>query len=203
MLPEQFPVSLTDAIASTALLLTLFHMWLTSFRRGDVRMTTPTMICFTLDRSSNSSNEFRPKIFLRTLLYSTGERGRIIDSMFLKLHWRSASGIARSRTFGFWVFGEDKLSRGSGLYVGTTGVAFNHHFVLADQGGEFPFEEQIYTIAVHATIVGRKQIKLCEVRLRLSSEQAASIARDGAAVFFDWIPDEQRYGRLTELPLPR
>ena len=59
-------------IATIALTISAITAWLTLFRRGRVRMTQPTVIFFGPD-SPNS-----PKVFLRTLLYSTSKRGQII-----------------------------------------------------------------------------------------------------------------------------
>jgi hypothetical protein len=63
------------------------------------------------------------KIFLRTLLFSTGKRGRVIESLFLRVKDRG-----RLEEFSFWGYGEKDLVRGSGLFVGENGIVTNHHF---------------------------------------------------------------------------
>lgn len=55
--------------------------WAT-LRRGTIKMTRPTVIYFGPDGGARGVN----KVFLRTILYSTGARGRIIEEMYLKLH---------------------------------------------------------------------------------------------------------------------
>ena len=67
-----------------------------------------------------------PKVYLRTLLFSTSKRGRVVESMHIVI----ARNEAR-QTFNIWVYGDEKLVRGSGLFVGETGVAANHHFLEA------------------------------------------------------------------------
>jgi hypothetical protein len=58
-----------------------------------------------------------PKIFLRTLLYSTSARGQVVEAMYVKLCQNGSE-----RTFRFWGYGEtNKRSPGSGLFVGQTG----------------------------------------------------------------------------------
>lgn len=182
----------TDAIASLALLLTLYQLWVTSMRRGRVRMTRPTWIAFTHDVSSAERSDRRAKVYLRAMLYSTGARGHVVESMYVRLRWMSA-GIEHHRTFSFWVLGEERLARGSGLYVGPTGLALNHHFVLSEHEPAFGFAQQRYTIEVYASVVGREPKQLFASDLLLSSEEAASIIRDGSTGFFNWEPEEGRY----------
>ena len=111
------PQSISIVVSVPALAISVATAWLTLFRRGTVRMTQPTTIYFGADASSSPS----PKVYLRTLLYSTAKRGQIIESMFVKL--RRGESI---QTFNIWVYGEGSLARGSGLYVGENGVTCNH-----------------------------------------------------------------------------
>ncbi len=60
------PISIVVSIL--ALTISVVTAWLTLFRRGTVRMTRPTAIYFGADGSVDRS----PKVYLRTLLYSTG-----------------------------------------------------------------------------------------------------------------------------------
>ena len=122
--------------------------WLTLFRRGTVRMTQPTTIYFGADASASPS----PKVYLRTLLYSTAKRGQIIESMFVRL--RRGESI---QTFNIWVYGEGSLARGSGLYVGENGVTCNHHFLLPADGTKFEFLPGEYKVEVYASLVAVKQ----------------------------------------------
>ena len=58
------------------------------------------------------------KNYLRSLLFSTSRRGRIIESMHVAL-----SRNETHQNFNIWVHGDEKLVRGSGLFVGESGVA--------------------------------------------------------------------------------
>jgi hypothetical protein len=93
----------------------------------------------------------RLKIFLRTCLFTTGTKGRVIENMFLKV--RQGQGTYR---FDFWGHTENgKLTLGSGLFVGPTGVASDHHFNPRESSGdEFLFIDGEYLIEVFATVVG-------------------------------------------------
>lgn len=81
-------------------------------------MTRPVQIAFVFEN-------LKPKVFLRTLLYTTGKRGYVIEGLYLKvLHGGSG------HTFGFWGYGEHKeLMVAGGLRVTDGGVAYNHHFL--------------------------------------------------------------------------
>jgi len=90
-------------------------------------MTQPTLVFFGPDGAGGD-----PKVFLRTLLYSTAKRGQIVENMFVTLR-RHESG----QTFNIWVYGDGPLARGSGLFVGESGVTCNHHFLLPKDGTDF------------------------------------------------------------------
>jgi hypothetical protein len=65
------PPAISVVVSTLALTISMVTAWLTLFRRGTVRMTRPTAIYFGADGSVDSS----PKVYLRTLLYSTAKRG--------------------------------------------------------------------------------------------------------------------------------
>src|ERR1035438_2442579 len=98
------------------LLVSVATLWLTLLRRGAVKMTLPTVIYFGPDGAPSP----HPKVFLRSLLFCTSGRGRIIESMHIAL-----SRNETHQNFSVWVYGNDKLVRGSGLFVGETGVEAN------------------------------------------------------------------------------
>lgn len=61
-----------------------------------------------------------------------------------------------TQAFNIWVYGErEKLVRGSGLFVGETGVEANHHFLRAPGEDRFRFSAGRYRIDVFAH-VGRR-----------------------------------------------
>ncbi len=91
----------------------------------------------------------RAKVYLRSLLYSTSKRGRIVENMFVRLR-----RLESSQTFNIWAHGEDSLTRGSGLYVGETGVLCNHHFLLPTGETAFAFLPGDYILAVYVSLVG-------------------------------------------------
>jgi len=170
-------------IASLSMLLSASTLWLTLLRRGAVGMTKPTFIAFFQAHRVDG-----PKIFLRSLLYSTARRGQLVESMFVRLR-RGES----SQTFNVWAYGERELARGSGIYVGHEGLTFNHHFLLPKDGTEFRFLPGDYVLEIHAALVNQKPLLLQQIKLHVTDEHAAALKEKHAAVFFDWGPDAGTY----------
>lgn len=176
----------TISISSLSLLVSLFVAWLTLLRAGTIRMTQPTSIFFGPDGPTGDGN---PKIVVRTLLYSSAHQGRIIESMYVKL--RRGESI---QTFNIWVFGEDNLNRGSGLYVGRSGVTYSHHFLLPNDGTTFEFLAGDYDLLVYATIVGSATpVLLRKLNVSLNDANAAIMKKGNSGTYFDWGSDSNNY----------
>lgn len=180
--------SITISVLSLAI--SSLTAWLTLFRRGTVRMTQPTVIFFGPDTPRSRDDTPSPKVYLRALLFSTSKRGRVIESMHVAL-WRNET----HQNFNIWVYGErEKLVRGSGLFVGETGVAANHHFLTPHDGSSFQFTEGRYRLDVFARLLGdKKPVQLFSQELDISREIAESLKEPGTGLYFDWGPDSSRY----------
>ncbi|ANB19655.1 hypothetical protein [Dokdonella koreensis] len=139
-------------------------------------MTKPTIVFFGFDSVPKST----PKVFLRTLLYSTAARGQVVEGMYAKVRHGSDE-----RIFSFWGYGEmEKLSPGSGLHASRTGFAANHHFVLSVHEDAYCFEPGIYEIDVIADVVGhRKPTRLATIQLSLSNTLSAALQRNEGVLF--------------------
>lgn len=183
---EQYIAIIVSTLALTVSAITAY---LTLFRRGTVCMTQPTVIFFGPDGRSSESDHSANKVYLRTLLYATSKRGRIIESMFVKLRWGETS-----QNFNIWVYGDDSLARGSGIFVGENGVACNHHFLLPKDGVGFEFRSGEYEVEVFALLAGEtKHRNLLAIRLTLPDHIGAKLSDPRAGVYFDWGPDSQQY----------
>jgi len=160
-------------------------------------MTQPTVIYFGPDGSRFGMEPKHRKVFLRTLLYSTGKRGQIVENMFVSLR----HGETR-QNFNIWVYGDDELRRGSGLYIPEGGVATNHHF-LPPPDLEFTFSPGVYMLEVFATTVGSARAQsLFVVSLDVTQEAANSIKEGSSGLYFDWGPDAARYNHHVTSPPP-
>lgn len=176
-------VNWSVVISTSSLVVSGLTAWLTVFRRGTVKMTRPTVIFFGPDGKNG-----QPKIFLRTLLYSTAKRGQVVESIFVRL--RRGESV---QNFSVWVYGDDRMARGSGVYVGDNGLVTNHHFLLPRDGTAFEFLSGSYSVEVFVSIVGKNPRLLVSQTLLLSKEQASEMKQSGAGCFFDWGPDLQQY----------
>lgn len=168
--------SISIPISILSLAISLGTFWLAFIDRGRLKMTKPTIVFFGFD----TVPKVTPKVFLRTLLYSTATRGQVVEGMYVKL--RHADD---ERIFSFWGYGEtEKLSPGSGLYVSRAGMAANHHFVLSIHELPYQFKPGPYEIDVLANIVGRQEPKtLATIKLKLSEELAAALGRQEGVLF--------------------
>jgi hypothetical protein len=163
-------------VSIVSLVISLGTFWLAFVDRGRLKMTKPTIVFFGYDMVPRAT----PKVFLRTLLYSTANRGQVVEGMFTKVRHDGGEQV-----FGFWGYGEtEKLTAGSGLYVSKTGLSANHHFVLSVHEDEYRFEPGDYVIDVLASVVGRKAaVHLSTIRLTLTSDLAAALARHEGVLF--------------------
>jgi hypothetical protein len=149
-------------------------------------MTKPTVIFFGPDGPGADLN----KVFIRTLLYSTAEKGQYIENMYIKL--------TRGETiqnFNVWVYGDnhDGLSRGSGLFVSKNGLASNHHFLMPKDGSNFDFKKGNYTLEVYVELVNAKPRKIYSQNLTVDGQQGKELADKKAGIYFDWAPNTQTY----------
>jgi len=91
-------------MAVIAFFVSLFTLWFTTLRRGTVRSTHPSFIAFRYDFVGKKLPQ--AKIFFRSLLFSTGKRGQVIESLFLRVREGS-----RQEEFSFWGLGDKDLIR--------------------------------------------------------------------------------------------
>lgn len=181
-------------ISLLALVVSAVTAWLTLFRPGELKMTPPTVIFFGPDGSPPEGVRPRLKVFLRTLLFSTARNGQTVESMHVNLQ----RGESR-QNFSIWVYGNERLARGSGLFVGADGIACNHHFLLPEEGAEFRLLAGEYVLRVFAKRVRDKLPRtLSEVRLRISESQSKQLEDSQMGIYFDWGPDQQAYHSHVE-----
>src|SRR5215218_7228183 len=73
--------TLSLIISLLALIVSATTMWLTLFYRGELRMTHPSVIYFGPDGGKTK----KPKVFLKSLMYSTSKKGFLIETLFVKV----------------------------------------------------------------------------------------------------------------------
>jgi hypothetical protein len=98
-----------------------------------------------------------------------------------------------------WVYGDEKLARGSGLFIPHEGIACNHHFLLPADASDFQLATGNYKIRVYAKIVGQAApTELNSVTLHISPLQAEQLLSSNAGIYFDCGPDQQAYSGHVE-----
>lgn len=161
-------------------------LWLSHLRQGQILMTKPTIFFFGWD-------DLRPKIFLRTLLFSTSTSGRILENMYLLV--RSPRGESVFSFWGHTKADSNSLDRGSGLFVGKNGFLANHHFnpdPSADLKEPYPVGE--YEVEVIARQFGETtDRKLGRYVLQLNQEMATSLKEKKNGVLWTLNPRDQTY----------
>jgi hypothetical protein len=179
--------TISPVVSTIALIVSLITAWFTILRRGSVRSTHPSFVAFRYDFVDKPV--VQAKVFLRTLIFSTGKRGLVIESLFLRVR----EG-ARFEEFSFWGYGDKDLVRGSGIFVPETGVVTNHHFNPWHTEKLFRFSHGTYRLELVAKLVARKRlVSLWTIELDVpAGTYDTSIARE-TVVFFNWSPEEQRY----------
>jgi len=183
-------IGTTSLVVSVlALTVSALTAWATLLRRGTVRMTQPTVVYFGPDAAPKFNGPPPPKIFLRTLLFSTGKRGRMIESMHVKVTRNESV-----QNFNIWVYGNDRLERGSGLFVGEQGISANHHFLTPKDGGSFSFVAGRYKIELFAKMLGgRTDTALWSHTFDISEEHERAMRDEMSGLYFDWGPDSRSY----------
>ncbi|MBR9853460.1 MAG: hypothetical protein GYB37_02630 [Algicola sp.] len=124
------------------------------------------------------------------MIYSTSNQGQYIQNMFIRIYH---SGTIHN--FNIWAYGENKLVRGSGLFINKTGFSTYHHFLLP-KNEKLDFLEGNYKIEIFAESINKTK-KLFEETLILSKKQSEDLKR-GYAIYFNWAANSKKYVSHTE-----
>lgn len=184
-------------ISIASLIISLWTLWITRLRKGEVKVTKPNVIFLGPDGQSPNLK----KLFIRTLMYSTSDRGNYIESMYTKILQNGKSQI-----FNILVYGDKDLLRGSGLYVDKKGIASNHHFLLPASELTYDYNHGKYKIEIYVQTIGRKPKKVLEEELVVTEEQSSQMKEKNWGLYFDWDTSSQEYyaharGKFDELEL--
>lgn len=126
-----------------------------------------------------------PKIMIRALLYSTGKRGRVIENLYLSVRHGESM-----QNFNIWGINDGEMSRGSGLFVGETGVLAYHHFNPPRETEGFKFLPGDYELRFLAELEGRKKPVLLS---SIAITAPGLDSRSSEAIWFEWSPTTGTY----------
>jgi hypothetical protein len=178
--------SVSALISALALSVSAFTLWLTFLHRGTIKMTKPRQIYLGPD---GPNHQGKPKVVLRTILFSTAKRGRFVEGMHVSIFKSEMK-----QNFPVWVLGNESLALGSGLFVGENGHSAHHHFLTLDDAVDFRFTAGRYRLQVFAKLLGAKSnLLLFTQELQITESQAAQLAEPNAGIYFDWGPDASEY----------
>ena len=178
---------MTFGVALAALALSAWNFWVSQVRRGNAYLSRPTIFFFGWDRQK----EDIPKIMFRSALFTSGNRGRIVESIhvFVKT-------IDGRFAFPFWGYDDGKgMVRGSGLYVGTTGHIAYHHFNPIHDDDRFSYSGESYEIEVWAKLFAKSDdVLLGRYEFHLNDKaMALSLAEHQIGILWNWSPSERKY----------
>lgn len=177
-------------VSLIALCASLFTLWFTILRRGSVLITRPSLVAFTYELVGGKIPQ--AKIFLRTLLFSTGKRGWVVESLFLRV-----SEGGRCEEFSFWGHGDKDIVRGSGIFAPENGIVTNHHFTPLHMDRIFEFPKGVYTLELFVKLVNRtRALPLWTENLEIL-EDTLGTANCNNAIFFNWSPEKNKYIAVT------
>jgi hypothetical protein len=167
-----------------SLFISLWTLWLTRLKKGEVKLTKPNVVFFGPDGQSPKLK----KIFIRTLMFSTSEKGNYIESMYANVFQNG-----KSQTFNIWVYGDKDLLRGSGLYVDKKGIASNHHFLLPANELSYEYSHGKYKIEIFVQTINGKPKKVLDLELVVTEEQSNIMKEKNLGLYFDWDTTSQKY----------
>jgi len=184
---HQYNMNYISIIVSLiALAISALSFWLANIKKGNVKMTRPTIICFL---GQNKGDE--PKIFIRTLLYSTSDKGQYIQNMFIRLQQGR-----KVQDFNIWAYGDNGIVRGSGLFVNKNGISSYHHFLLPKVRARYSSMQGDCLLQFFAETVNEKPQKIFETHLTITEQQLLDLEQ-GKELHFDWAPNTQNYFSYT------
>lgn len=181
-------MSIELVISGLALIVSVGSVWITVFHRGTVKMTRPQFFALLPENGPFGS---WIKFFTRVLVFSTGQRGRVIENLYVTIHHNN-----KELPFHYWMYGEtDKLTIGSGVFVGHQGLAANHHFVPTTPVSSNDFTAGSYKLEISTLLLGdRWPIQLFEIQFNLNDEEVAAIRNSkDHAIFFIWDKNNNVY----------
>ena len=145
-------------------------------------MTRPTRLYFGTDSNGQK------KIGIRTLLYSTSEKGKYVQYMYVRLQRRETV-----QNFNVWSYKNSERVQGSGLFVNKTGVSGDHHFLLSTDCTHYTFLSGEYLLQLFIEVIDEKPKKIFEQYLTLTQKQEEAMQSKNGTLYFNWAPNTQNY----------
>lgn len=146
-------------------------------------MTPPNILAFAFDGPGGP-----PKLFLRSLLFSTSRRGHVVEGMYLTLQQGELIF-----TFSDWAYGDNQLVFGSGVHIPYEGFVSNYHFLLPRSHKGLAYVQGQYSIEVYAKTTHNRSARLLFKTNLTINQTEANILNEGRNIIFTWDPVKQSY----------
>lgn len=149
-------IGASEIMSALALIVSVGVVYKTYLEVGSVRMAPPSMLILSFDRAGGLFTRFDPKVAVRCILVSTGERGRIIEALYMKLRYGDDEHLLP-----IWGVAQDgPLVTGGGLFVPRSGVVAWHHFVATGASSTLRWRAGPYRFEILARLTGRSRTTL-------------------------------------------
>lgn len=163
-------------LSTIGVLISFTTFWILYLHRGNIEITKPRLISLGYERHDDSRT---PKVFIRSLLYSTSCKGTVIENMIVKV-----TNSNNSEDFGLWAYGVEQLLVGSGLFISKEGKDYNHHFVPIAFSSDFEFSAGEIQLEVYANITHHKKDKLLDrITLSLTKDHEDALNKGEMIIF--------------------
>lgn len=178
---EILPIVLSTA----AIILSGLTLYFVNFWGGKITMVKPSQIWFGFSKP----NQKGAAVFIKTLLYTSGLQGRVVESMYVTL-----SKGETKQSFNIWNIGQgSNMYRPGGLRVSKSGYLGDHVFLLPKNSQEFQFTDGKYTLEIYAHVAGdNSPLKLQTVKLDIPPS-LSNKANNKRGIYFDLHSDAAEY----------
>ena len=135
--------------SGVAIAISLLTFYFSQLRKGKVKLSKPNQIWFGLP---DLSKKRRGHILIKSVLYSTGSQGQIIERLYAKLDTNNSS-----KEFSGWVIGKQSDTyKPGGMKISKEGYVGDHHFIHPKDGTSYSFKTGDYLLRIFAKIAGKE-----------------------------------------------
>ena len=172
-------------LSSIAIILSGLTLYFVNFWGGKVHMVKPSQVWFGFSKP----RKMGAAIFVKSLIYSSGIQGRVIESMYVTLERGETK-----QSFNIWNIGQKtNMYRPGGLRVNKGGYLGDHVFLLPKDSSEFTFSDGKYLLEIFARLAGDKNpVKLQSIKLFVP-QNLSNKASNTRGIYFDLHSDAKEY----------
>ena len=172
-------------LSSIAILISGITLYYVNFWGGKLYMVKPSQVWFGFSKPGKKG----AAIFIKSLLYTSGLQGRVIESMYVTLN----KGETK-QSFNIWNIGQKaNMYRPGGLRVNKGGYLGDHVFLLPKNSQEFQFSDGKYLLEIFARIAGDTAPKKLQSIKLIVPTDLSNKASDKRGIYFDLHSDATDY----------